>query len=130
MTSSPAQQAQDALLSFSRTGRIEGRSCEGFHWLGESPMDTGYRVRVTLTVRHDAGSKAYRAELAVSEERYEGGHAAQRFGFGMPSRQLGEVAASRFNAKRCEAIYAATLQELRSNPAPLIELLQEESERS
>ena len=126
--STPALRAQDALLSFARTARIEGRSCEGFHWLGESPADSGFRVRLRLTVRHEA--KAYHIELTVSEERYEGGFASQRHGFGMPSRQLGAVAAARYSAVRVQQIYDTALSELRANPQPLIDLLQEESERS
>ena len=125
----PQQQALAALLSFSRTARTEDRSREGFYRLGESPEDMGYHVKVTLSVRHDAASKSYHAQLTVSEERIEGGFAAQRHGFGMPSRDLGTIPAPRFSSKRLEAIYSETLAALKQQPAPLIDLLEEESER-
>lgn len=127
---SPAQQAQDALLSFGRTMRLEERAIQGHHYLGESPLDHGYRVKLTLSVRHSRESKSYAVDLAISEERYEGGFNSQRFGFGMAARHLGDVAATRFGQKRAEQIYSETLRELRSNPQPLIELLTEEGKRS
>lgn len=126
--STPAAQAQSALVAFGRSSRQTDHEVSGWHDLGPSPLDAGYRVRLALTVRYEA--KKYHAELTISEERYEGGFNAQRFGFGMPSRQLGAVDASRFSAKRCQMIFDATLASLRKNPQPLIELLQEESERS
>lgn len=102
---------------------------EGVHRLGESPEDHGYSVKVTLSVRHDAASKSYRAQLEVSEERYEGGFAAQRHGYGMATRDLGSTPAPRFSVKRLEAVYNDTLASLKQQPAPLIDLLREESER-
>ena len=126
----PAQQAQDALLSFSRTAVAEERAVHGHHYLGESPLDSGYRVKVTLSVRHSREAKSYAVDLAISEERYESGFASQRYGFGMAARHLGDVAATRYGQKRAEQIFSETLQELRRNPQPLIELLEEESERS
>jgi hypothetical protein len=102
---------------------------EGFYRLGDSPEDHGYLVKLRLTVRHDADSKTYRVELTVSEERIESGFAAQRHGFGMPSSDLGTIPAPRFSSKRLEAIYNDTLAALKAQPAPLIDLLREESER-
>lgn len=124
----PAARAQDALLSFSRSSRQTDHEVSGWHDLGGSPLDRGYRVKVTLRVHYEA--KSYHAELTISEERYEGGFNSQRFGFGMASRQLGTTGASRFSAKRCTQIFEATLADLRKNPQPLIDLLQEESERT
>jgi len=123
------QQALNALLSFARTARVEGRAVDGFHRLGESPEDMGYGVKMTLSVRHDAGIKAYRVQLSISEERYEGGFAASRHGFGMPSRELESVPASRFSAKSAERVYGDVLKQLRADMSPLLELLAEESER-
>ena len=123
------QQALNALLSFARTARVEGRAVDGFHRLGESPEDMGYGVKMTLSVRHDAGIKAYRVQLSISEERYEGGFAASRHGFGMPSRELASVPASRFSAKSAERVYGEVLKQLRADMSPLLELLAEESER-
>lgn len=123
------QQSLDCLLSFGRTAIADDSGVIGFHYLGESPQDAGYRVKITLSVRYSREAKSYSIDLATSEERFEGGFNAQRFGFGMPSKHLGDVAASRFSAKRVAAIYETALQELRTNPQPLIELLQEESER-
>ena len=124
------QQALDALLSFSRSARVEGRAVEGFHRLGESPEDMGYGVKITLSVRHDPQSKSYRVQLSISEERYEGGFAASRHGFGMPSRELESHPATRFSAKAASALYAQVLKQLTADMSPLISLLQEESERS
>lgn len=125
----PPQQALAALLSFSRTARTEQRSREGFYRLGESPEDRGYHVKVTLSVRHDAASKSYHAQLSVSEERFEGGFAAHRHGYGMASRDLGTTPAPRFSSKRLEAVYDETLAALKQQPAQLIDLLREEAER-
>lgn len=127
---SPAAQAQDALLSFGRTSTLHERSILGHHYLGESPLDHGYRVKVTLSVRHSKEARSYSIDLAISEERYEGGFASQRYGFGMTQRHLGDVAVSRFGAQRAEEIYSSALLELRRNPQPLIDLLTEESTRS
>ena len=121
--------AADALLSLSRTALVEGRACHGFHWLGDSPHDAAYRVKLMLTVRHDSASKSYRIGLSISEERYEGGFASQRHEYDMPSRFLGQVDASRFNANRATQIYEQTIAALRKDPEPLLSLLQEESER-
>lgn len=126
--SSPAARAQGALLSFSRSSRQTNHEVCGWHDLGPSPLDRGYRVKLTLSVQYAA--KKYHVGLEISEERYEGGFNAQRFGFGMPARQLATVEASRFSAKRCTQIFEATLADLRKNPQPLIDLLQEESERT
>lgn len=125
----PEQQALAALLSFSRTARVDGRVIAGFYRLGESPEDHGYHVKVTLSVHHSTESKSYRVTLSVSEERIEAGFAAQRHGFGMAQRDLGTVAASRFSVKRLEQIFTAELQRLKASPADLIDLLREESER-
>ncbi|MBT2587919.1 hypothetical protein [Arthrobacter sp. ISL-95] len=129
--STPAmhRSARDALLSFARTARIEGRAVEGFHWLGESPNDSAYRVKVTLSVRHDSTRKIYRVQMGISEERYEGGFASQRHEFHMPHKSLPDVAATRFNAKSAERIYGGVLQALKVDITPLAELLQEEAER-
>lgn len=125
----PPQQALAALLSFSRTARVEGRVIEGFYRLGESPEDMGYNVKVTLSVHHSTESKSYRITLAVNEERVESGFVSHRHGYGMAQRDLGTVAASRFSVKRLEQIYTAELQRLKTSPAELIDLLREESER-
>ncbi len=124
------QQALDALLSFGRAARLEGRMYFGSHWLGDSPHDAGYQVRVALTVDYDAGSKRYVVRLSITETRYDHGQVSERIERDMPTRSLGQVAGTRFSAKRAEAIYETTLTELRHNPQPLIELLAEESERS
>jgi hypothetical protein len=126
----PHQQALDALLSFGRSGRLEDRTHYGSHWLGDSPHDAGYQVRVTLAVDYDAASKLYTARLMISETRYEGGQVSQRHEREMPYRQLGEATATRFSAKRAETLYNETLAELKRNPQPLIDLLQEEADRS
>jgi hypothetical protein len=125
----PEQQALAALLSFSRTARVDGRMIEGFYRLGESPEDHGYHVKVTLSVHHDAASKAYSVTLTVNEERIESGFVSHRHGYGMAQRDLGTVAASRFSVKRLEQIYNQTLDTLKHGPAVLIDLLREESER-
>lgn len=127
---SPTQQAQDALLAFSRTQRLEERAVQGHHYLGDSPLDLGYRVKLTLSVRHSQGAKSYAIDLAISEERFQGGFASQRYGFGMEARHLGDVPATRFGEKRATQIFSDTLRDLRSNPQILIDLLAEESERS
>lgn len=124
------QQALDALLSFSRAARLEGRMFYGSHWLGDSPHDAGYQVRVALTVDYDAGSKRYTVRLSITETRYEGGQVSERIERDMPVRSLGQVAGTRFSAKRAEAIYDQTLTSLRHNPQPLIELLEQEAERT
>jgi len=129
--STPAmhRSARDALLSFARTGRVEGRAFEGFHWLGESPNDAAYRVKLTFSVRHDSTRKTYRVQLGISEERYEGGFASQRHEFHMPHKSLPDVPATRFSAKTAERVYGEILQQLRQDLTPLVELLQEESDR-
>lgn len=123
------QQALDALLSFGRSARTEGRAREGFHYLGDSPANAGYQVKLMFFVRHDIESKSYRITLAVSEERFEGGFNSQKYGFGMPSKDLGSAPSGRFHAGRIEEIYDRELAKLKRDPQPLIELLQEESER-
>jgi hypothetical protein len=124
------KQALDALLSLSRTALVEGRACSGFHWLGDSPHDAAYRVKLMLTVRFDSASKSYRIGLSISEERYEGGFASQRHEYDMPHAFLGQIDATRFSAVRVQQIYEQTLAELRKDPEPLVSLLQEEIDRA
>ena len=123
----PEQRALAALTSFSRTAARFNRTIEGFYRLGDSPEDHGYLVKVTLSVHYDAG--AYRAQLAVSEERIEAGHVSHRIGYGMATRDLGTVLAPRFSSKRLDTYYSETLAALRAEPQPLIDLLREESTR-
>ena len=118
------------MLSLSRTVLVEGRACHGFHWLGDSPHDAAYRVKLMLTVRFDSASKSYRIGLSVSEERYEGGFASHRHEYNMPSKFIGVIDATRFSASRAQQIYERTIAELRKDPEPLVNLLQEESERA
>jgi hypothetical protein len=123
------QQAQAALLAFGRSGRLEGRAFYGSHVLGDSPHDAGYMVRVELVVSYEPSARSYRVSLYISEQRYEGGQVSERVEREMPSRALGDSAATRFSAKRAETLYAEALAALRKNPQPLIDLLTEEGER-
>lgn len=124
----PAQQAQAALLSFGRNGRLEDRTYYGNYQLGESPHDNDYLVWVTLSATYEA--RLFTVRLSVTEYRYRDGQATLRHGRDMPFKVLGEWPASRFSAKRAETLYTEALKQLRADPTPLIELLQEESERS
>lgn len=124
------QQALDALLSFGRNGRLEERTYYAAHRLGDSPHDAGYMVSVVLAVVYSISGKTYRVRLTIIETRYDHGLASERIEREMPVRRLSEVAGTRFSAKRVQAIYDETVAALRKNPQPLIDLLEEESERS
>ncbi|MDR6794853.1 hypothetical protein J2X12_002864 [Pseudarthrobacter oxydans] len=126
----PAAQAQAALLHFARNGRLEDRAYSATHELGESPHDSNYRVFVTLSASYSRDTKAYAVRLAVSETRYEGGQVSLRHEREMPHKRLGEYSATRFSAKRAETLYNEALAALRADPTPLVELLTAESERS
>jgi hypothetical protein len=127
---SPAAQAQAALLHFARNGRLEDRTYRASYQVGESPHDANYQVYVTLSASYSRDTKSYTVALSVSETRYEAGQVSLRHEREMPVRRLGEYSATRFSAKRAETLYAETLKQLRTDPAPLVELLTAESERS
>ena len=124
------QAALDCLLAFGRNGRLDDRAFVGSHWIGESPHDSGYQVRVTLAIIWDAEGKAYQAHLSTGEIRYEAGQMSLRHEREMPVRGLGSWSATRFSQKRIEQLYNEVLASLRKNPQPLIDLLQEEGNRS
>jgi hypothetical protein len=129
VTDGPASQAQAALLAFGRNGRLEERIYSASHWLGDSPHDAGYLVAVSLSVTYDSATKSYRVALGISEHRYERGQVSYRNEREMPQKQLADATATRFSAKRAETLYNEALQQLRSDPTPLVELLQREAER-
>lgn len=125
----PAAQAQAALLHFARHGRLEERSYYASYQVGESPHDSNYQVYVTLSASYSRDTRSYSVRLAVSETRYEAGQVSLRHEREMPFRRLGESPATRFSAKRAETLYNEALAALRADPAPLVELLQQEAER-
>ena len=126
---SPAAQAQEALRALRDTATVEGRTISGYFYLGESPQDQGYRVKLTLRVTHDAQLKRYVAELDVTETRTERGQYGYRHGVEMPRALLGQVPASRMSASRLEQLFTKALADLKADPAPLIKLLEAEEQR-
>jgi len=125
----PEQRATAALASFAATATVDGRTMEGFYRLGDSPEDQGYLVRLTLSVAYDAASKSYRCTLTVHEQRIEAGYVSERYGYGMPSRDLGTTPAPRYSAKRLATIYSDVIAALKSDRGPLLDLLREEESR-
>lgn len=126
----PQEQAAKALRSLRDTATTEGRACSGYYYLGESPQDQGYNVKLTLKVSHDAMQKVYAAELDVTETRIERGEYGWRHDREMPHALLWQLPASRMSTGRLEKLYSQALAELRADPSPLIKLLEAEEKRT
>ena len=123
------QRITDALRALRDTATTEGRTRSGFHYLGDSPQDQGYRVKLSLKVTHDATEKHYVAELDITETRTERGQYGYRHGVEMPRTMLWQVPASRMSSSRLEQLYDKALAGLRADPTPLIKLLEAEENR-
>lgn len=126
----PQEQAAKALRSLRDTAAVEGRACSGYYYLGESPQDHGYNVRLTLKVSHDAMQKVYATELDITEDRIEHGQYGWRHDREMPHTLLWQQPASRMSRARLEQLYERALAELRADPSPLIKLLEAEENRT